>query len=76
MLRLEVGLWENMNPENINIFVFLFELFFTRDSMARAVYDKLFAWLVQRLNETIIPKNGENGCMSLGLLDIFGFENF
>jgi myosin heavy subunit len=28
---------------------------FLRDSMARAVYDKLFAWLVQKLNETIIP---------------------
>jgi len=44
--------------------------------MARAVYDKLFAWLVQKLNETIIPQRGEDGCMSLGLLDIFGFENF
>jgi len=44
--------------------------------MARAVYDKLFAWLVQKLNETIVPQHGEDGCMSLGLLDIFGFENF
>lgn len=48
----------------------------SRDSMARAVYDKLFAWLVEKLNDTIIPQRGEEGCMSLGLLDIFGFENF
>lgn len=52
-----------------------------RDSFAKALYDNLFNWLVERMNVTILPE--EEGLDSfkartktIGLLDIFGFENF
>ncbi|KAL4429083.1 hypothetical protein ABPG74_022169 [Tetrahymena malaccensis] len=48
-----------------------------RDSLARALYDKMFTWIVQSLNMEILPQNSNpSECLSLGLLDIFGFENF
>lgn len=42
-------------------------------TLSRAIYDKLFNWLVKKLNETIM---GEDNDTTIGLLDIFGFENF
>jgi len=55
-----------------------------RDSLAKALYNQLFCWLVKRMNKTIIPAfmlpggdigEKENTC-TIGLLDIFGFEKF
>lgn len=45
-----------------------------RDVIAKALYSRLFTWLVERIN-SIINKNidKEN---SIAILDIFGFENF
>ncbi|PFH33040.1 myosin E [Besnoitia besnoiti] len=45
-----------------------------RDSLAKAVYEKLFDWLVCRLNSTIEPPQGFT--IFMGMLDIFGFEMF
>lgn len=68
-----------------------------RDALSRNLYDRLFNWLVKRLNFTILPKEDvfpqenirksvikvrksllhpETSRLSIGLLDIFGFENF
>jgi myosin heavy subunit len=56
-----------------------------RDSLSRAIYDKLFNWLVFKLNSNIQPEelmeNNEKdikklGYKTIGILDIFGFENF
>ena len=58
-----------------------------RDSLCRALYDKLFNWLVYRLNFTILPQEDlDKGYTNMeeyaadrvciGLLDIFGFEKF
>ena len=66
-----------------------------RDSMSKALYDKLFNWLVKKLNKSIVPDNNNPQIevktarksvsksdnkipdnLSIGLLDIFGFENF
>lgn len=68
-----------------------------RDSLSKALYDKLFNWLVKRLNLSILPPEDlkqtssvrksvkevrrstlVSGAvrLSVGLLDIFGFENF
>ncbi|XP_026193989.1 myosin-B/C [Cyclospora cayetanensis] len=43
-------------------------------SVAKHVYDQLFAWLVRFLNKAIAP-DGEFGVF-MGMLDIFGFEVF
>lgn len=43
----------------------------TRDALAKALYSKLFSWLVQRVN-SIIDK--QKKVMSVAVLDIFGFE--
>mmetsp|Transcript_4274 Transcript_4274/g.7882 ORF Transcript_4274/g.7882 Transcript_4274/m.7882 type:complete len:1324 (-) Transcript_4274:156-4127(-) len=42
------------------------------DAVAKAIYDKLFNWLVQRINASV---NGDKGSF-IGVLDIFGFEIF
>lgn len=55
-----------------------------RDSLAKDLFNKLFCWLVKRMNLTILPKymlkggdlsHGDN-TKTIGLLDIFGFERF
>lgn len=52
-----------------------------RDSLAKCLYDNLFNWLVERMNLTILPEDEGTEQFKLetktiGLLDIFGFENF
>eukprot|EP01012_Entosiphon_sulcatum_P014773 TRINITY_DN1978_c0_g1_i1.p1 TRINITY_DN1978_c0_g1~~TRINITY_DN1978_c0_g1_i1.p1 ORF type:complete len:1125 (+),score=190.79 TRINITY_DN1978_c0_g1_i1:31-3405(+) len=45
-----------------------------RDGLSKALYDNLFTWLVDKINVTT---NREAECKNwIGLLDIFGFENF
>eukprot|EP00922_Rhytidocystis_sp_ex-Travisia-forbesii_P048908 GHVS01072820.1.p1 GENE.GHVS01072820.1~~GHVS01072820.1.p1 ORF type:complete len:827 (-),score=100.82 GHVS01072820.1:234-2714(-) len=43
-------------------------------SLAKAIYEKLFLWIIKRLNSSIEPPNGFQFFM--GMLDIFGFEVF
>ena len=45
-----------------------------RDAIARAVYGKLFDWVVGRVNQRIAPPEPRH-CF-IGVLDIFGFEAF
>ncbi|XP_058515799.1 LOW QUALITY PROTEIN: myosin-A-like, partial [Ochotona princeps] len=45
-----------------------------RDSLAKALYEKLFDWIVLRLNQRIQPPRWFQ--IVIGLLDIFGFEVF
>ena len=44
------------------------------DSLARALYDKLFDWIIMKINASIEPSSPPT--IFLGLLDIFGFEIF
>ena len=46
-----------------------------RDASAKAIYGRLFKWLVLRINEYLTPKQLERP-LEVGMLDIFGFENF
>nr|XP_053637972.1 unconventional myosin-Ia-like [Cherax quadricarinatus] len=45
----------------------------TRDALCRALYNRLFTWVVARLNEAIKVKTMGRRKV-LGILDIFGFE--
>lgn len=50
---------------------------YARDALAKAVYDRLFSWLVNRLNVSLQAKDlrgARNNVM--GILDIYGFEIF
>ncbi|KAF0870686.1 MYO3B protein, partial [Crocuta crocuta] len=48
-----------------------------RDAMSKALYGRLFSWIVNRINTLLQPdKNIANDGMNVGILDIFGFENF
>ncbi|CAG09940.1 unnamed protein product, partial [Tetraodon nigroviridis] len=50
-----------------------------RDAMSKALYGRLFSWIVNRINTLLQPDTStctaESG-MNVGILDIFGFENF
>ncbi|XP_032256909.1 myosin-IIIb [Phoca vitulina] len=50
-----------------------------RDAMSKALYGRLFSWIVNRINTLLQPDrnicNADDG-MNVGILDIFGFENF
>uniref|UniRef100_A0A8C5FG27 Unconventional myosin-IXb n=1 Tax=Gadus morhua TaxID=8049 RepID=A0A8C5FG27_GADMO len=51
----------------------------TRDSMAKSLYSALFDWIVLRINHALLNKRDMKEsvpCLSIGVLDIFGFEDF
>ncbi|KAG5679675.1 hypothetical protein PVAND_009229 [Polypedilum vanderplanki] len=45
-----------------------------RDAMAKALYGRLFDWIVNHINSMLISNN-QLQQLAIGLLDIFGFEN-
>ena len=45
----------------------------TRDSLAMALYSQLFKWIITKINASL---RGKETFHSIGVLDIFGFENF
>ncbi|XP_033507095.2 unconventional myosin-VIIa-like [Epinephelus lanceolatus] len=50
-----------------------------RDAFVKAIYNKLFIWIVGKINGVIykrLAKTSRSSFLSIGLLDIFGFENF
>ncbi|CAB3399738.1 unnamed protein product [Caenorhabditis bovis] len=46
-----------------------------RDALAKAIYGRLFIYIVRRVNDAIY-KPSQTRRTSIGILDIFGFENF
>lgn len=52
------------------VWTFLFHL--------QAIYGRLFIWVVDKINTVIYtqPEESEVPQQTIGLLDIFGFENF
>ncbi|VDP83149.1 unnamed protein product [Echinostoma caproni] len=50
-----------------------------RDALVKAIYSQLFVWIVRKINTAVYkPVHASNprGTNSIGVLDIFGFENF
>ncbi|KAH9524024.1 Myosin-IIIb [Bulinus truncatus] len=50
-----------------------------RDAMAKALYGRLFSWIVNRISSLLKPSHisgQDEQFYTIGLLDIFGFENF
>ncbi|XP_051232589.1 unconventional myosin-VIIa [Dicentrarchus labrax] len=49
-----------------------------RDAFVKAIYGRLFLWVVDKINAAIYkqPEDPKEVRQSIGLLDIFGFENF
>ncbi|XP_060520350.1 unconventional myosin IC-like [Cylas formicarius] len=48
---------------------------YARDALAKAVYDRLFTWLVRRLNSSLQAQDSRKKAV-MGILDIYGFEIF
>ncbi|XP_059484567.1 unconventional myosin IC isoform X2 [Neocloeon triangulifer] len=49
---------------------------FARDALAKAIYDRMFTWLVRRLNDSLTPTEEVTKTKVMGILDIYGFEIF
>lgn len=49
---------------------------YARDALSKAVYDRLFTWLVSRLNKSLHPESAPMRNNVMGILDIYGFEVF
>lgn len=48
---------------------------YARDALAKAIYDRMFTWLVKRLNQSLQPEDHRKH-IAMGILDIYGFEIF
>ena len=46
-----------------------------RDAFAKGIYGRLFIWIVHKVNNAV-QKSSQTKTSSIGVLDIFGFENF
>ncbi len=48
------------------------------DSIAKELYNRMFNWIVKKLNQSLEPgdKNSNPDYLTIGVLDIFGFEIF
>ena len=55
-----------------------------RDALAKTLYDRVFAWIVAKINVNFKERNAKNASaaggsgevLKIGILDIFGFEKF
>ncbi|RWS30683.1 unconventional myosin-Ic-like protein [Leptotrombidium deliense] len=49
---------------------------YARDALAKAIYERLFTWLVGKLNSALDCSSRSKDRTVIGLLDIYGFEVF
>lgn len=47
----------------------------TRNAFSKAIYGKIFLWIIKKINQIIYKEDVEQ-IGSIGVLDIFGFEDF
>ena len=48
---------------------------YARDALSKAIYERLFSWLVSKLNDSLQSTNSGRKTL-MGILDIYGFEIF
>jgi myosin protein heavy chain len=48
---------------------------FAVDAIAKAIYERMFKWIVQRINKSL-DRSKRQGASFIGILDIAGFEIF
>ena len=64
-----------MTTESGRTYVFLFpQVMNSVGALAKSIYEKLFLWMVIRINEMLDTKQPRN--YYIGVLDIAGFEIF
>jgi len=78
--KLSAGLLERTvatNRETVKSRANVEQAVYARDAFAKALYERVFSWLVQRINKSIRykPAYGEDLTV-IGVLDIYGFEIF
>jgi len=66
--RIKVGNEFVTQGRNVN------QVMYSVGAMAKAMFDRLFKWLVKRVNETL--ETGQKRVQFIGVLDIAGFEIF
>jgi len=47
-----------------------------RDAFVKGIYGRLFIWIIDKINKAIFKSTPRHTRKSIGVLDIFGFENF
>jgi len=47
---------------------------YSRDALAKSTYDRLFSYIVKKINENIFFKENDSKRAVIGVLDIYGFE--
>lgn len=52
------------------------QAFEARDAFVKAIYGKIFTLIVDQINNAIYQADKRTDKVSIGVLDIFGFENF
>ncbi len=62
--------------QSINTPLNLVDAAASRDAFAKSLYSGLFDWIVFELNKAMVPAKGKGKEMTLGVLDIYGFEIF
>ncbi|EPQ26326.1 uncharacterized protein PFL1_05975 [Pseudozyma flocculosa PF-1] len=48
----------------------------SRDALAKAIYNNMFDWIVERINQSMRPAANAGAANVIGVLDIYGFEIF
>lgn len=67
------------NGEAIMRKLSLEKCFFSRDAICKTIYSKVFDYIIRKVNFAISNSEemkGKKNILKIGLLDIFGFENF
>ena len=69
------GRW-GTKTEDINVTHNVEQAIYTRDALAKALYSRLFDFLVESVNQALNIPNSSSRNLSIGILDIYGFEIF